>query len=172
MCVGGTGRRDAAGGRELRFSARGVRRGAMGADVFVFIYVADADSGSAGGGFGRDWIFAVPDFLGAADGVGAEMRFGIAGSGAGDSALPEDYGYREDFRAAVDGRDGHDGVGYFGGRDAFQQTACVHVSAGGVELVMGIFRGAGRGDGEYGLHVLGLLQHLPSGRGDTRSGEK
>ena len=37
---------------------------------------------------------------------------------------------------------------------------------------MAVFCDAGLGDGEYDLHVLGLLQHLSFGRRDSRSGEK
>src|ERR1700746_2289380 len=41
-----------------------------------------------------------------------------------------------------------------------------------MEFVVAVFRDAGLCDGEYDLHVLGLLQHLSFGRGDSQSGEK
>src|ERR1700753_2684390 len=41
-----------------------------------------------------------------------------------------------------------------------------------MEFVVAVFRNARLGDGEYDLHLLGLLQHLPSRRRDPKSREK
>src|ERR1700729_3857334 len=94
---------DAAGRRELRVFARGVRAGAHGPDDVVFVCVADADSGAAVSGVGGDWIFAVCVVFVSAGEVRREGGFGRIGARAGFAVVPTDRFDRADFAVFVGG---------------------------------------------------------------------
>ena len=142
----------------------------MGPALLVSFYLADADSSAAGDCVGCNRIFAIPHVSSSAQHVRAEGGLRRTGVAAHRAALPSHHHHRENFRAAVDRRDRHDDVDYFRRHDAFQREARVHLSRGGVELVVGFLRRARRGDGEHGLHLLGLLQHLQPRRRNPPTG--
>ena len=52
----------------------------------------------------------------------------------------------------------------WGGVTHFQPKLVFTYAPGAWDFVVAVFRDAGLGDGEHHLHVLGLLQHLSSGR--------
>jgi hypothetical protein len=115
MRVGGIGRGNAAGGRELRLSARGVRGEPAGQIDVFFIYLADAFSGAAEHFIGRAGICGLLELSdeenAGADGVAgngygihqvdcAELRQGDRGAAdrdCGDALVPADHGHRENF---------------------------------------------------------------------------
>src|SRR5580692_7545797 len=99
--VVGAGSGDAAGGRQLRIFARGLRAGAHGPDDVVFVCVADADSGAAVDGVGGDRIFAVCVVFVSAGKVWTEGVVGRARDRARHFVVPTDRLDRTDLAVSV-----------------------------------------------------------------------
>src|ERR1700733_7262624 len=104
----GAGGGDAAGRRQLRVFAGGVRAGAHGPDDVVFVCVADDDSGAVVAGVGRNWIFAIRVVFASAGKIWREGVVGRACAGARRFVVSTDRVDRANLAVSLGGSDRDD----------------------------------------------------------------
>src|SRR5882762_3811962 len=162
--VVGTWGSHAAGRRQLRFSSRSLRTRPHGPPDVLPLCLANADPSSAKPRVRRDRLLSIRFLPLSTWQIRTKSSLRRARNSPRNPALSPHRFHWEDLTLSMGRRCRHHLVAHLGRRHAFPAAPRLHVRAGIVGLLLAVLCYARVRDGQHHLHLLGLLQHLPSWR--------
>src|SRR5258705_439853 len=162
--VVGTWRSDAAGRRQLRFSSRSLRARPHGPPDVLPLCLANADPSSAKPRFRRDRLLTVRFLSVSARNLWTKGSLRRTRNSPGSLALSPHLFDWKNLALSVGRCRRHHLVAHLGRCHALPAAPRLHLRAGIVGLLLAVLCHSRLRDGQHHLHLLGLLQHLPSRR--------
>src|SRR5712672_3219138 len=167
--VVGTWGSHAAGRRQLRFSSRSLRARPHGPPDVLPLRLANADPSSAKPRVRRDRLLSVCFLSLSTRNIRTKGSLRRTRNSPGSLALSPHLFDWKNLALSV-GRCGwHHFVAHLGWRHALPATPRIYLRARIVGFLLAVLCHSRLRDGQHHLHLLGLLQHLPSRRRNPRS---
>src|SRR5712671_5359366 len=167
--VVGTWGSDAAGRRELRFSSRSLRARTHGPPDVLPLCLANADPSAAQPGFGSNRLLSVCFLSLSTRNIRTKGSLRRTSNSPGSLALSPHLVDWKNLALPVGRCCRHHSVAHLGRRHALPATPRVHLRTRIMGFLLAVLCHSRLRDSQHYLHLLGLLQHLPSRRRNPRS---